>query len=290
MQTPGGKENIGLRQSVISTVAWFEVFGYPLTLSEVFRYLPVGPDGRAPGTLSEVAQTLDSPDFVCEDGHYRLASGESSVRVRQARYRMAKRKLVRARRVANLFGKLPSVRMVAVCNSLAVGNAEDDSDIDLFLVCRPGTLWLTRLLLAGTLKLLRLRPTPNNHKDKLCLSFWVSESRLDLSRFSLEGHDPYMDYWIATLLPLYDAGGVFERFRSVNSGESRDSGESKKPSGSIERFAKHIQMRKFPESIRAIANMDSRVVISDEVLKFHVNDRRESYREQHLKNLEMSDI
>jgi len=308
MDRTDGKADVRLREAVLATVAWFDVFGYPLTLPEIGRYLPVGKHSGS-ASLSDIAVALDSSGIGCVDGHYSLRGGVGDVSLRQRRYRLAKRKLTRARRAAKLFGALPSVRLVAVCNNLAVANAEEGSDIDLFVVCRPRTLWTTRLLLVGALKLLGLRPSPEDQKDKLCLSFWVSESEMDLSRYALPGGDPYMDYWIATLLPLYDAGGVFEEFREVNGENSGKSGRSGKSSpsltpspasrgrdgvgvvpsaptlsegkrGRIESLARAIQMRKFPERIRAMANLDSRVVISDDVLKFHVNDRRADYKEK----------
>ncbi len=284
----------GLEEAVLATVAWFDVFGYPLTLLEVARHLPVA-GFRGTASLSDIATALASPLFTCVDGHYSLTDGDGDIALRRQRFRLAKRKLVRARRAARLFGLLPSVRLVAACNNLAVANAEERSDIDLFIVCRAGTLWSTRLLLAGLLKTLNLRPTPEDQRDKLCLSFWVSESGMDLSRLALEDGDPYMDYWIATLLPLYDAGGVYAGFRDANSKEGsnteqytvrRGKAAPSCPSGvrssRIERLAKRIQMRKFPGRIRAMANLDSRVVVSDDTLKFHVNDRREAYRSRFL--------
>jgi len=317
MSGTDGKDSAHLREAVLATVAWFDVFGYPLTLPEIGRYLPVGKHSGG-ASLSDIAAALDSSGIGCVDGHYSLEGGVGDVGLRQRRYRLAKRKLVRARRAARVFGLLPSVRLVAVCNNLAVANAEDGSDIDLFVVCRPRTLWTTRLVLVGALKLFGLRPSPKIQKDKLCLSFWVSETEMDLSRYALPGGDPYMDYWIATLLPLYDAGGVFEKFRAVNGGRRDRRGKSifqddssasaasfasvpsvpSVPSaptlseggrGRIEAIARIIQMRKFPERIRGMANLDSRVVISDDVLKFHVNDRRAAYKEKFRERLDALD-
>ncbi|MEA3249588.1 MAG: hypothetical protein U9Q03_04515 [Patescibacteria group bacterium] len=289
MEGPEDKGNKSLRDAVLATVVWFDVFGYPLTLPEVARYLPVG-GGLKGVSLSDVAAMLDSSEFSCGDGYYSLKDGKGASVLRQRRYRLAKRKLGRARRAASLFGLMPSVRLVAVCNSLAVSNAEEGSDIDLFVVCRPGTLWATRFALAGTLKLFGLRPTPEEQKDKLCLSFWVSESEMDLSRYALPGGDPYMDFWIATLMPLYDAGGVFDEFRKVNEVGRSEGRKVGNGSGRIERLAKRIQMRKFPERIRAMANLDSRVVVSDDVLKFHVNDRRAVFRGRFREKLDSLNV
>lgn len=280
----GNHHESGLHEAVLATVAWFDMFGYPLTLPEIGRFMPV--ELRVSGaSLSDIAAILESPEFVCMDGHYAIAGGTGDTALRHHRYRLAKSKLERARRAARLFGLLPSVRLVAACNNLAVSNAEEASDIDLFIVCRSGTLWLTRFVLAGALKALGLRPTPEDQKDKLCLSFWISESRMDISRFALPDSDPYMDFWMATLLPLYDAGGVFEQFRKINGGGRPEDGRRDRP-GRLERLAKRVQMRKFPQRIRNMANLDSRVVISDDVLKFHVNDRREAYRDRFRERLE----
>jgi hypothetical protein len=39
--------------------------------------------------------------------------------------------------------------------------------------------------------------------------------------------------------------------------------------------AKRLQSKMFPERIRGMMNRDTRVVVNDDVLKFHVDDRRE---------------
>jgi len=162
------------------------------------------------------------------------------------------------------------------------------------VVCRPGMLWTTRLLLAGTLKLLGLRPTPKVQRDRLCLSFFVAETSLDLSPHALPDGDPYLRFWVSTLVPLYDAGGVHECFLSANSwafdsaatvAEADSVRRSGRRIGPFERAARRLQWRKFPAQIRDMANRDSRVVVSDEVLKFHVIDRRADFRDEYRRRL-----
>ncbi|MFH2062896.1 MAG: hypothetical protein ABIJ46_01955 [bacterium] len=279
-----------IERGAMSALAWFDVFGYPLALPEVVRYARLA-DGTAL-SAGAVAETLDGDRRVGQrDGFYFLFGHERSVSERHRRFRLSGRKLKRARRAARLFGLLPSVRLVALCNSLAFAGADEDSDIDLFLVCRPGTLWTTRLLLAGTLKLLGLRPTPQVQRDRLCLSFFVSEAALDLGGLALPDGDPYLRFWVATLLPLYDDGGVYERFLSANrwafDPTVRPVGCSNgEPDlGRLERLARQLQLRRFPASIRDLANRDTRVVVTDDVLKFHVNDRRTDFRDEYRRRL-----
>jgi len=289
--------DISLNESVLAVLAWFDVFGYPLTLVEVVRFARLTGGRELIG--SRVKEELESDHRIVQfNGYYFLVGSEAIVKLRRRRFRLATRKLKKARCAARLFGLLPSVRLVGVCNSLAFSSADDNSDIDLFVVCRPGTIWTTRLFLTGALTLLGLRPTPKVQRDRLCPSFFVTETALDLSSHALSDGDPYLKFWICTLLPLYDAGGVYEHFLAANSwifGPTNvvavDNVQSKIQMGVFERTARQFQRCKFPSQIKDMANRDSRVVISDEVLKFHIIDRRANFRDEYhhrLTNLGIS--
>src|SRR5688572_17855600 len=210
--------DLALRRSLAATLAYFDLFDYPLTLSELMRHryrLPDEPP-RAAWSASDALAALDDAAFGTKDGHWFLSGREATVDTRARRFRLAERKLARARRVASFLRYLPSVRLIAVCNSLAIANADVESDIDLFVVARPGTLWATRFAVVSALALLGLRPNDRSHADKVCMSFFVSEECTDLSRCALAPEDTYLRYWIATLLPLYDAGGAYDRFVGAN--------------------------------------------------------------------------
>lgn len=43
-----------------------------------------------------------------------------------------------------LLSKISSLRMVALCNSRATGEANENSDIDLFIIAQSGKIWTTR--------------------------------------------------------------------------------------------------------------------------------------------------
>jgi hypothetical protein len=49
------------------------------------------------------------------------------------------------------------------------------------------------------------------------------------------------------------------------------------PIRGLDRAAERFQRRRFPADIAATANRDTRVVVTRDVLKFHVNDRRAAY-------------
>jgi hypothetical protein len=79
-------------------------------------------------------------------------------------------------------------------------------------------------------------------------------------------------YWQRSLVPVY------VRSRS-------ETGSRKNPRPDLgESLARRFQLRRLPAKIRAMMNQDSRVVVTDQMLKFHDEDRRAEYRDS-LKSL-----
>ncbi|MBN1584761.1 hypothetical protein JW899_00125 [Candidatus Uhrbacteria bacterium] len=290
--------NLGNDRLLPSALAFFDMFRMPLTAMEAWRwrYCRSG----SPVSVVNVRECLGDRCGT-ESGTYRLTDGKADIRLRQRRYRLAESKFRRAGRFASFARLLPTVRLVAVGNSLSWSNSDQDGDIDVFVVAAPGTVWLTRFVLGGALIVLGLRPTPKDRQDRICLSFLVSQSHLDLSGLQIRGDDVYLAYWLAGLVPIYDCGGVAEslwmanwRILSVlpNAGGPRCLARRRRvgrPFGYrfgqalvpafrfLEPVACRLQEWRFPKSIREMANRDSRVVIRSDVLKFHVNDRRQEF-------------
>ncbi len=309
-----------LQEAVLRTVAYFDLFDFPLTRGEVWRWLYDPEHGtrnteHSIGDIDAAISTLISEGkFKEENGCVFLAHRMGLPAVRSERYRHSVRKWRRARRWAMFFGALPGVLLVGVGNTLAYHNAKDESDIDFFIVTKPGTLWRTRFLCAASAALSNLRPAPGKTRDKLCLSFFVSEDALDLSKLMIQDsptkvgvrpgsdrfkiQDPYLTYWTAQMTPLVSDRATLERYREKNEWVraylpntlSRDASPAPPLAGPAPfwlyrlfqpldlmagNFLEHWQRSHFPPSImEARLKNDGSVVVTDEVLKFHVNDRR----------------
>jgi hypothetical protein len=239
-----------------------------------------------------------------KNGMIFLPGRGSIVATRESRYRHSCRKWRRARRWANIFSGIPGVMLVAIGNTLSYNNAKDESDIDFFIVVRRGNLWRARIFAAALAAFLRLRPMPGDSRDKLCLSFFIADDNLNLKKFSISGPtDIYLAYWTRQLAPLRGEVGIYERFMSENdwikailpnvSGEPayRDSAGFWKylfaPLAALPgSFLKNVQMRHLPASLREAAERsDGSVVIRDDVLKFHLNDRREEIYDKWVRRI-----
>jgi hypothetical protein len=297
-----------LRDSVIRTVSYFDLFDFPLTRAEIGRWLFLGEPsaGSRPPRHSRTDQAIEelaAAGKLQEAGGFVFRPGRTDLpALRAARYRLSCRKLRRARRWARFFAALPGVRLVLVSNTAAYGNARDESDIDLAAVSAPGMIWRTRFLCAVLPALLGLRPQPDSSRDKLCLSFFVAEDALDLSPLALPA-DTHFAFWIAQMLPLAGAPESYDRFLAANGWTAGAGprllarGAFAPPGPAIARllswlaclpadFMENWQRKKFPPALaEAERRGDGSVVVSPAVLKFHVTDRRREYNdklERHL--------
>ena len=292
-----------LARSIVSTIAYFDLFSFPLTTLELWRWLHS--DRSQSGctlhaarcTLSEIDRSLrDDLDIrsslLTQGGFWFLRGRGEIVAERLRRQRIAERKYARARRVSRLLSGIAGVRMIAVANTLALSASRDEGDIDLFVVTKPGALWSVRGTAAGLLDLLGLRPSNDYSRDAICLSFLVSDDALNLSALALP-NDPYLAQWVASLVPIYDNGGIYDAFWKANEW-ILDLLPNAWNRQTIERtihplfpiptppdtFARKCQWKRFPPLIREMMNLDSRVVVNDYMLKFHTNDRREEFRDR----------
>ncbi len=299
----------GLEESVLRTVLWFSQFSFPLTAFEIWKWLlkPERPYG-----LAEVYEILERSPWLLEklesrNGFYALKGlgVQMLVELRQERFLDAERKFALLRRAAKYFSLLPGVRSVAAGNTLAWWSTTKDSDIDLYIVTRPGHIWSSRFWLVLPFLLLGRRPShasslpyqggARGGLDPFCFSFFSTTERLNFEELCLP-RDYYMAFWVRSLVPVFDRDGSFSTLQSENRWVTRSLPNAiprarhhrheprRLPSLPIqwrltEPLFRSIQRNRLPAHLREIANLDSRVVVTDDVLKFHDNDRRAQYRD-----------
>lgn len=299
-----------MRKEILKTLVYFNLFDYPLTSLELWKFL----QSKESCTLAELLTALEDPELQKQieqkNGFIFLRGREPIVELRRERYSIAERKYRKVLWAVRFLRLIPMIRFVAVANTLALSYSRDNSDIDLFIVTRPGSIWLSRLLAVTPFALLGLRPKFGSERDTFCFSFFATETALDLSSIALS-EDTYLLYWAATLVPVYDPDGLMEalwdenpwilrtlpnvyamysstrRFIKSNAGKIKTFKES---SGFLETLARSFQILRLPEPIRTIMNLDSRVIVTDEILKFHENDRRDEIQKRYIEHCELLNI
>jgi hypothetical protein len=189
-----------LLRSIFQTLAYADVFEYPLTAYEVYRYL-----GFADTTLEEVTGVLrESTLFSKVEEYHTLRGREEIVGTRKRRAEVARRLWPKASRYGRIIAALPFVQMVAVTGSLAVNNAEAGGDIDFMIVTAPNRLWSCRAL---SLLVARFA---KREGIQLCPNYLVTTNALVLEERSL-----YVAHEVAQMIPLSGLD-VYHELRRLN--------------------------------------------------------------------------
>ncbi len=132
------------------------------------------------------------------------------------REKYSESKLQIAKRASKLISKVPTVLFVGITGSLAMMNADKDSDIDLIIITKRNTLWTTRMLVYGILWAVGYglrKPDQHNEKDKLCLNMWLDETSLVWDR---KDRNIYTGHEIAQIAPLVNKKKIYEIFLQKN--------------------------------------------------------------------------
>lgn len=311
-------ENAPKQCAIIETICFFSLFDYPLTAFELAVWLKSSVKIAA-GDIFRAASKLaceERSPIGFKNGFFFLSGHEESVEHRMQNFLTHLPKYERARRAARLISWVPFLRMVAICNTVAMATANQESDIDFFIVVHGGRLWFVRLLTALVLHCAGLRRHTHHIANRICLSFYTADSALDLSALRLPQGDIYMSYWPTQLVLLLNEDGMYEKFVEANKWvrgvlpqadfesairDSRMISRGFAPRAvsrmlekvfngrlgdTLERACRCIQRAKMKIAPHGARPVENAVIISDTILKFHERDRRQEFQERWEKQIE----
>jgi len=303
-----------LSVAILRTLAYFDIFDYPLTVSELWRWLwpdPAQPVGEV--TVEQVQQALKFDELRGRvgmvDDYVVLTGREGIVKTRSDRQPANVRKWKRAESAARFLELVPFVQLVAVSNTLAINNARPESDIDFFIVTSGQHIWIARFLVTGIISLLGWRRHGQKITNRICLSFYITTSALDLSPLKSAEPDPHFTFWVSQIVPLMDDDQTYEKFRAANpwvtatlpnAWKEASTGRVLAPNSSlcsikkfyevffsspigipIENWTRNHQMKRFTNDTTGKSKEPGNdVIISEDVLKFHEEDRRGKYNQK----------
>jgi hypothetical protein len=289
-----------LEKEIIRIIIFFDMFDFPLASFEIWKYL------RIKCEFGEILKTLDLniANIETKNGFYFLTGRQDIIEKRMKRYNYANRKYKRAILISRFFKFIPWIKMIAIGNIIGAHNMKDDGDIDFFVITEKGKIWLTRFLAVGFLKVLNLRPTPKNKRDKICLSFYVDEKNLNLKNLMIKDKDIYFIHWFSGLTPIYDENDyyyslvkantwineILPNWQMILSSQRLTVGKNLPATykkiinfmfGGLETLTKKFQLKIMPLILKEEMNKETAVVINDGVLKLYIDDRRQEIADKY---------
>lgn len=208
---PDSRSNFGgqdhhtcIEAAILKTVAYADVFDFPLTLSEISRYL-IGVSASL-NAVKTILQTgsLTRTLLDRESGYVFLASRKEILYARQRRSKVAAGKWPKAIHYGKMIARLPYVRMVAVTGALAVDNLDENGDLDYLIITSPRRLWMCRAMVITLVRWAAL------FGDVLCPNYFLSTRALAFDERNL-----YTAHELAQMVPI-SGWQTYRQIRSIN--------------------------------------------------------------------------
>jgi predicted nucleotidyltransferase len=205
-----------MRKAVLQTLVYADIFNYPLTIEELYRFL------ITPKILSffvfkkNLEKIIRRDKLIKKKGEYLFLKGrEKIILIRQKRRFWSQKKIKIAKKVSRWLKLIPWVKMVGITGALAMENADKNDDIDLLIVTAKRRLWLARALTVFLIELLgcRRRPKETDVADKICLNMFLDENYLVVPK---NEQDLFSAHEVVQLKLLWERDGCYQKFLRAN--------------------------------------------------------------------------
>ncbi|HEX6170633.1 MAG TPA: nucleotidyltransferase domain-containing protein, partial [Chitinophagaceae bacterium] len=184
---------------------YFDIFRYPLTRKEIESFLDK--------SYSQDELDYSFHDLVASGRVFQLCeffclqNDISLVEIRRKGNIQATILIEKAKQIARLLYKFPYVRAIGLSGSVSKNFADENSDIDYFLITKANRLWIARTLLV----IFRKNPFLKDRDKYYCMNYFIDEEELVIKEKNI-----YTATELFTLLPL--AGNAsLKRFFEKNS-------------------------------------------------------------------------
>ncbi|MBC7865770.1 MAG: hypothetical protein IAF38_22545, partial [Bacteroidia bacterium] len=156
-----------LQKDVLCAIAYFDVFSYPLKISEIAESIKSPSD---PAELINCLVSLINRGLLeTKDNFYYLkGSVAENIEKRKIGNAGAEKVFPRALRSAKLISRFPFVEGVCISGSLSKNYFDKDADVDFFIITKSGRLWICRTFLIAFKKIFLF-----NSKKYFCVNYFV---------------------------------------------------------------------------------------------------------------------
>lgn len=284
-----------LAKNILTTIVYYDVLDYPLTIFELEKYLMRAevkkPGGEEKLDLASIMAALESEkskNLIGEyQGFYFLQNRQELVAQRIERAKISEKKLKIIFKLAKWLRYVPFLRMIAVTGRLAMKNAEKDSDIDVLVAIKKGRMFIGRLLLTLAVHFLGKRRHGQKVANRICLNYFITDNTLEIKLKDLYSASEYFfalpicgwetfrnfqkaNNWIADYKPNYrpaEIPGATIAENSVFFRFLQNFGEKLLDSDKIEQILKRWQLRRIAKNPKT-SQEGSLIIAEDEALIF----------------------
>lgn len=193
-----------IQQHIIKALAYFDLFQYPLTKEEIRLFMQSVENQER---VDEQLEFLTEAGVVYRvDEFYSLQNNLALAARRRNGNDKAAAELKNAVKAARILARFPFVKGLALSGSLSKNFADENTDIDFFIITKANRLWIARTLMHVFYKLTRII----GRQRWFCMNYYVDETALEI-----EEKNVFTAVEIVTLVPMR-GHDEFARFLACN--------------------------------------------------------------------------
>jgi len=189
---------------ILRILVYFDLFDHPLTDRELRWFTPGYPTDET--WADALTRLLRRQAIFRIDGFYTLRNESRLCGKRVTKNRQAELLLNTAAGISGFLYRFPFVRGILISGSLSKHVADEDGDIDYFIITASGRLWIARSLLHIFKKITFLY----GRQHWYCMNYFIDERALEIQEKNF-----YTAMELVTLLP-FQGDGVLEGLRKAN--------------------------------------------------------------------------
>lgn len=181
----------GAEEAVLKTLAYFDIFHYPLTQTEIQTFLSI----PVPAVLLQMALSslLERQLIFQHEAFYSLHDNPLLVHRRTRGNEKAVPLLAKGQQIGRFLYQFPFVKAVGISGSLSKNFAGQKADIDFFIITSANRLWIARTLMHLYKKLTFL----TGRQHLYCMNYYIDEEAL-----LLEERNVFTATELKTVLPV----------------------------------------------------------------------------------------
>ncbi|HZE84472.1 MAG TPA: hypothetical protein VE035_09190 [Puia sp.] len=194
-----------MRYSILKVLAYFDIFDYPVSLEEIRFFLdqPV-----QEGDLKATLETLLLEQHLFRLGEFYSLQDHPWLAERRVKgNRKAEEMLKIAARSSRFLFQFPYVRGIGISGSLSKNYADENADIDYFIITQANRLWIARTFMHLFKKLSFLV----GKQHWYCMNYYVDEDEMEIPEKNI-----FTAMEMITLLPAGGNGGLVRFFEANN--------------------------------------------------------------------------
>ncbi|PJA38793.1 hypothetical protein CO180_02460 [candidate division WWE3 bacterium CG_4_9_14_3_um_filter_41_6] len=191
------------------TILYHHIFQFPLTQYETWKYLV-----DEPAEQSTITTALDST-AILKKSHNTYHLRSSSISVDKTNRTPSWNVITHAQKTMLPIARyIPSIECIGITGSIAALNETPKSDIDVLIICKPHTAWLTRLLVIGILSLMQKRSSATS---RITHKMFCANMFLETSDLSIKKQNLFTAMELAHLKPIFNKSNTFQKLIQTNS-------------------------------------------------------------------------